>query len=132
MDTSQDHHIVRPRLGVRALAAVSALILAACGSTSSSSTPGATHVGGGLASSTIDIKNFAFSPDVITVKPGATVSVKNEDGVTHTLTSISGKFNTGDVASGQTTHFTAPTTPGTYPYRCNIHQYMTGMIVVRT
>jgi plastocyanin len=134
MDTSHDHHIDRSRLGVRALVAVSALILgaglAACGSTPSSGTPGAAQ-GGAVTSSTIDIKNIAFAPNVITVTPGATISVKNEDGVTHTLTSTSGKFNTGDVASGQTVHFTAPTTPGTYPYRCNIHQYMTGMVVVR-
>jgi plastocyanin len=135
MDTNHGHQLARTRLGARALLAGSAVILsaglAACGSASSSGTPGATHAGGGATRSTIDIKNFAFAPDVITVTPGATVSVTNEDSVTHTLTSTAGKFDTGDVASGHTARFTAPTTPGTYPYRCNIHQYMTGMLVVR-
>jgi plastocyanin len=114
-------------LGIVALAAG----LAACGSTSPKATSGSAPAGGTTGASSIAIKNFAFAPDVLTVKAGATVSVKNEDGVTHTLTSTTGKFSTGDVASGQTVSFTAPETPGTYAYRCNIHQYMTGTLVVR-
>jgi plastocyanin len=102
--------------------------LAACG-TSPSSARSAT--GGGGGGSTIVIKNFAFAPDSLTVQPGTTVSVKNEDGVTHTLSSTTGKFDTGNVASDHTVRFTAPSVPGTYPYRCDIHQYMTGTLVVR-
>jgi plastocyanin len=105
--------------------------LAACGSTGSKATSSSVPAGGSTGGSSIAIKNFAFAPDVLTVKPGTKVSVKNEDGVTHTLTSTTGKFSTGDVASGQRVSFTAPETPGTYPYRCNIHQYMTGTLVVR-
>jgi plastocyanin len=105
--------------------------LAACGSTGSTATTSSAPAGAGTGASSIAIKNFAFAPDVLTVKPGTTISVKNEDGVTHTLTSTTGKFSTGDVASGRTVSFTAPETPGRYPYRCNIHQYMTGVLVVR-
>jgi plastocyanin len=105
--------------------------LAGCGSTSPSATNTSVPVGSGTSGTSIAIKNFAFAPNVLTVAPGAKVSVRNDDGVTHTLTSITGTFTTGNVASGASVQFTAPTTPGTYPYRCNIHQYMTGTLVVR-
>ena len=65
------------------------------------------------------------------VVPGATMHVTNEDSVTHTLTATGGQFNTGDIGSGQTKTFTAPTKAGTYHYICNIHQYMMGTIVVK-
>lgn len=123
---------VRSPGGRRTLLSIGALIiaagLAACGTTPSKAASATNGAGG---SSTIIIKNFAFAPATLTVKPGSTVSVKNEDGVTHTLSSTTGRFNTGNVASDHTVRFTAPTTPGTYPYRCNIHQYMTGTLVVR-
>lgn len=82
------------------------------------------------SASTIVIQNFSFSPGSIKVTPGQTIKVVNRDSVTHTVTSITGKFNTGDVHPGQVVTFTAPKKPGRYPYRCNIHQYMTGVVVV--
>lgn len=114
----------------RLLVSLSALALAAGLTACGSASPAASSTSSGGQGSTIVIKNFAFAPDTLTVTPGSTVSVKNEDSVTHTLSSTTGKFNTGDVASDHTVRFTAPTTPGTYPYRCDIHQYMTGTLVV--
>jgi plastocyanin len=58
------------------------------------------------------------------------VTVTNKDSVTHTLTGSSGGFNTGDIPPGRSKTFTAPTRAGTYPYLCNIHQYMTGTLTV--
>ena len=72
-----------------------------------------------------------YSPMSDNVAPGATVSVTNTDPVTHTLSATGGQFNTGDIASHQTKTFKAPTTPGTYHYICDIHQYMMGTIVVK-
>jgi plastocyanin len=139
----------RPR-GVRlallpVLAAV-ALGLAACSSSSSSSkatssaSPAAASSGtstGTSASSTaphsfhLVIKNFAFHPADFTVAPGATITVTNEDSVTHTFTARDGAFNTGDIPPGHTVTVTAPTKPGSYPYLCLIHQFMTGVLTVR-
>jgi plastocyanin len=122
-----------PRAGRRltgiVLGAGLALTLAAC------SSGAAPHASAGTTApkatgDAITIKNFAFSPATLTVGPGATVSVTNRDSVTHTLTSETGAFNTGDVMPGSTGHFTAPTTPGTYHYRCNIHQFMTATLRV--
>ena len=116
-----------------------AVTLAACSSGSSATSTTATSgapsgpastAGGRSAAPTIDIKNFTFLPKSITVAPGATVTVTNQDAVAHTITATKGGFNTGDIAPGQSKTFTAPNTAGTYPYICNIHQYMTGMLKV--
>ncbi len=117
-----------------------ALLLAACsssgGATSTTKAPSDPTTASGSASSgstatdAITIKNFAFAPSTVTVAPGATVTVTNKDQVAHTITSTKGDFNTGDIASGQSKTFTAPKTPGRYPYICSIHQYMTGTLVV--
>lgn len=80
---------------------------------------------------TIVIKNFSFHPGTLTVAPGATVTVHNEDQATHTVTATGKAFDTGDVPGGATKSFTAPTKPGQYPYICQIHQYMTATLVVK-
>jgi len=119
------------------LAAV--LLLAACSSSSSgspaaagASSPAASATASGAAD-TIIIKNFAFSPASLTVAPGAVVTVRNEDSVTHTLTDKSDKklFDTGDIAANQSESFKAPKSAGSYPYICTIHQYMSGTLIVR-
>jgi plastocyanin len=82
---------------------------------------------------TITIKDFAYDPVAVTVSPGATVTVVNEDNSTHTVTAKTGNaFDTGVIqASGGTTTFTAPTQPGDYPYICSIHTYMHGTLTVK-
>ena len=114
-----------------------ALALAACSSaapatTAKSPSRSASSAPSATKPDTIIIHNFAFHPGTLTVAPGATVTVTNEDKVAHTVTSTSGHyFNTGDVSPGTTVTFRAPTKPGTYPYFCEIHQYMTGTLVVK-
>jgi plastocyanin len=99
---------------------------AAGGSTAAGSTAGA-------GADTVIIKNFMFSPDTLTVAPGATVTVRNEDTVAHTLTDEADPklFGTGDIAPGQSMTVHAPKQSGSYKYFCMIHQYMTGTLVVR-
>lgn len=116
---------------VAALSAV-ALFLVAC-SSGGSSAPASTAASGTHGSAptdTIVIRNFAFSPATDMVAAGATVTVDNEDQVTHTLTATKGAFDTGQIPAGQSKTFTAPSAPGTYPYICSIHQYMSGVLVV--
>jgi plastocyanin len=118
-----------PGSGGRAIRAAAVVVLlgmvislAACSSSSTGGSASQSH--------TIAIQNFAFSPSSTTVAPGTTVTVTNKDQVAHTLTATKGGFNTGDIQPGQSKTFSAPNTPGTYPYMCSIHQYMTGMIIV--
>jgi plastocyanin len=115
------------------------LVLTACGSSSSASATASASATGSSASQktgttdTITIKNFMFSPDSLTVAPGAVVTVRNEDSVTHTLTDKTDQstFNTGPVGPSQSKTFKAPGKAGSYPFFCTIHQYMTGTLVVR-
>ncbi|MDI2130109.1 cupredoxin domain-containing protein [Yinghuangia seranimata] len=79
---------------------------------------------------TVTIENFKFTPAAFSVAPGATVTVVNMDPVPHTLTANNKAFDTGTIAAGATATFTAPTAPGTYPYLCTIHTYMTGTLTV--
>ena len=106
---------------VALLAALSAV--AACGGSSGSSTSSSTPSGGtpdggatptgnttdggtdggttAATSFTLTIQGLAFSPDNLTVAPGATVQVMNNDGATlHSVTSEStaGSFTPGSVA----------------------------------
>jgi plastocyanin len=112
--------------------APSATSVTATSSTSSTAT-GASASQKAVTGDSIVIKNFAFSPASLTVSPGAVVTVRNEDSVTHTLTdkADSKLFNTGPVSPGQTKTFTAPDKPGSYPFFCTIHQFMAGTLVVR-
>ncbi|MFF0450218.1 cupredoxin domain-containing protein [Streptomyces sp. NPDC004609] len=80
----------------------------------------------------IVIKNFTFTPASLAVAPGTQVTVRNEDSVPHTVTATGAKpFDTGDIAAGATTTFTAPGTAGDYAYICTIHPYMKGRLTVR-
>jgi plastocyanin len=122
---------VRARAAAAAALVLSAaLLLGACGRSApksgSPASPGAAVTG-----TSISISNFMFSPMSITVSPGATISVTNEDSVTHTLSATAHQFDTGDIAQNQTKTFSAPMRPGTYHYICNIHQYMMGTVTVK-
>jgi plastocyanin len=79
---------------------------------------------------TVTIKNFAYMPAHFTVAPGATVTVRNEDNVIHTLAANNLAFNTGNVTRGQPVTFTAPTKPGTYPFHDLRYPYVTGVLTV--
>ena len=105
-----------------------ALVPAGCGAGHSATSP--VHPPTGARTSSIAITNFMFLPATVTVVPGATITVVNRDDVTHTVTSSTGGFDSGDIAPGATVSFTAPDRAGTYSYICSIHQYMTGTIVV--
>ena len=117
-------------VAIAAAALFAVTLVAACGSSSHARAAGSPAVSG----STIVIKNFAFSPPDLTVAPGTKVTVRNEDSAAHTLTAAAPHdrvFDTGDLAGGATTTFTAPATPGTYSYICLMHQFMHGTLTVR-
>lgn len=78
----------------------------------------------------ITIDNFAFSSGEVSVPAGATVMVDNRDGANHTLTATDRSFDTGNIPGRSMGTFTAPSKPGTYPYLCTIHPFMTGTLTV--
>ncbi|MDP4209917.1 MAG: cupredoxin domain-containing protein [Bacteroidota bacterium] len=78
----------------------------------------------------IAISGMAFSPSSTTVNVGTTVTWTNNDNITHTVTSNSSTFDSGDLTYGKTFSFTF-TTAGTYMYYCKYHSSMTGSVIVK-
>jgi plastocyanin len=65
------------------------------------------------------------------VAAGGTVTVKNDDNSSqHTVTQDTGGGFNVTVDPGKTVTFTAPSTPGSYKYHCNIHPFMHGTLTV--
>jgi plastocyanin len=104
----------------------------ASATSSASSSASATSSGAATGGAdSIEIKNFAFHPASLTVKPGASVTVTNDDQTTHTVTATGSKdFDTGDIAPGKSMTFTAPKAAGGHPYICSIHPFMKGTLTV--
>ncbi len=112
------------------VAAVAVVLgLVACGASPSAGDNGTTAAVPG--SDAIIIKDFAFGPQELIVTPGATITVTNQDKSTHTVTAADKSFDSGNIAAGQTGKVTAPTKPGSYPFACIPHPFMTGTLVVR-
>ncbi|MYS20309.1 Plastocyanin [Streptomyces sp. DvalAA-14] len=85
----------------------------------------------GAPSATVVIKNFAFGPAALTVRPGSTVLVKNDDTTAHTLTAVdNSSFDTGTIGPGSSATFTAPKHAGMFDYICTIHPFMKGTLSV--
>lgn len=77
-----------------------------------------------------DIRNFAFSPDPITISVGDTVKWTNADSAAHTVASDTNTFKSGALANSGT--FSQKfDTAGTYPYHCSIHPLMKATVVVK-
>jgi plastocyanin len=116
-------------VGILALI-VCTVLLDACGSPDAKTAQPAAGSILPTAAITVVIKNSGYQPANFTVPPGATVTVRNDDPGIHTLTADNGAFNTGNINRGLPATFTAPTTPGRYPYHCLFHDYMTGVLTV--
>jgi plastocyanin len=94
----------------------------------------------------INLSSLMFNPSTTTVKVGETVTWRNDEPITHTVTSgrfmgidkttglrssqkADGMFNAKLDGKGKTFSFTF-TKPGTYTYYCDIHQGMNATITV--
>lgn len=71
-----------------------------------------------------------FSPNPIRITTGSSVTWTNNTGLTHTSTSDTGAWDTGNIAMGQTSRAISFNTPGTFTYHCSIHPSMTGSVIV--
>lgn len=79
----------------------------------------------------ITAQNFAFSPAVVTVKMGTTVTWTNEDSAPHTVADKPNgdMFKSNTLNQGQSYSFTF-NKAGEYDYFCTIHPNMTGKVIV--
>lgn len=81
-----------------------------------------------VATTSVDIVNFTFTPAVITVKSGAAVTWTNKDGDAHTV-AITGAPVSRPLQNGEAYVHTFSQS-GTYSYICTIHPNMHGTVVV--
>jgi plastocyanin len=118
------------------------LALAACGGTAPAAggvadpappatatpAPGGSPAASPVATTSVTIANFAFSPAVITVRAGATVTWTNRDEDAHTVAIAGTPVSQPLQGNDSYTHTFAA--PGTYAYLCTIHPTMRGVVVV--
>jgi plastocyanin len=125
-----------PLASVLALAGAIVLVLAACGggddddagsttsttaSTTTEPTSSATSAPAEPVSGDgVTIKDFAFTPEALSVTAGTTVTWTNDDSSTHTATGDDGEFDTKSLAPGDSGEFTFEEA-GTFTYHCEIH-----------
>jgi plastocyanin len=84
-----------------------------------------------VAGPQIVISNMAYTVPP-SVRPGQQLSIVNNDEMNHTVTSDqNGLFDIVASGSGGVTTFTAPATPGTYPFHCKYHANMHGVLTVQ-
>ena len=116
------------RVAIAGLAVATLSALAGCGGSNavkhSGSTTPATPSG-----PTIVIKDFKFTVPA-SVSPGATITVRNEDSVAHTVTATSGHAFDAKVGGSSSTTFSAPTHAGSYSFTCTYHPYMHATLTV--
>ena len=111
--------------------ALGLFLLAGCGgSKSSNNSMNPTSSGNTpVMAASVSIVNFAFSPNVVHLKIGGTVTWTNKDASPHTVTDLGGSFDSGSLATDQTFK-RAFTTAGTYTYHCTIHSTMASATIV--
>jgi plastocyanin len=90
---------------------------------------GANSSAGGK-SNKIEIKDFMFNPQKITVKSGEKITWINRDEEPHTVVSVGKKFPKSSGLDTDQEYSITAGAPGTYEYFCSVHPKMTGTIVV--
>jgi plastocyanin len=106
------------------LALVTALVLAGCGGDQGGGADAAPVVG----VTQVAAKDNHFTPDAIQVPAGTTVTWSFKDGfVPHDV--VADGFTSGEPRRKGTFAHTFDR-PGTYSYRCTVHDGMTGRVVV--
>lgn len=125
-------------LGLLSLAA----LLAACsGATAADRTPAPASSGGPSSGAVVVVaKDMAFTTPEVTVPAGKAfeLTFDNQDGAPHNVaiytdSSASTKVSVGEIfgGAGQRTQSVPALTAGTYFFRCDVHQNMTGTIVAK-
>lgn len=78
---------------------------------------------------TVNIVDFAFDAETITVAPGTTVTWVNQGPTIHNTVSDDDLWSSEIMEAGDAFSYTFDET-GTYPYKCTLHPIMLGTIVV--
>ena len=82
------------------------------------------------ATANVNIQSFAFDPQTVTINVGDSVIWTQLDPTTHTVTSDTGAFNSGNLSMSKR-YTNTFNTAGTFNYHCIPHSFMTGTVVVQ-
>lgn len=85
--------------------------------------------GDAVRSEKVEIEDFAYDPDPVTIEEGGKVIWINRDSAPHTATAEDGSFDTGTLDEGKLKSETFKEA-GTYEYVCSIHPQMHGTVEV--
>ncbi len=77
----------------------------------------------------VEIVEFGFEPEELTVPAGTTITFTNQDKAPHTATADDSSFDTESLKEGDSAQETFDE-PGTYSYYCRFHAFMKGAVVV--
>jgi Copper binding proteins, plastocyanin/azurin family len=86
-----------------------------------------------IPSCTVLMIDSSFSPGMVNVTQGSTITWVNKDAFSHSATAFNtSAFNTFLIAPGRAYSFTVPKTlsPGSYYYYCSVHPFMIGLVNV--
>ena len=82
-----------------------------------------------IAEATVTIDNFAFTPEVLTVKPGTRVTFINRDDIPHSIVAVAKAFRSRAFDTDGTYQFTFQNA-GEFAYFCGLHPHMKGKVIV--
>jgi len=131
----EDRRLLLPVLLTAVAIAVGAVLIIvltkdpSSGDSTSASAPSSSTPSAGGGDVKINISDFKFKPDTVTVKAGSSITWVNEDSAPHTATAQDG-FDTGTLKKGDSKAVTV-SKPGTFSYVCQFHAFMTGTVVVK-
>jgi plastocyanin len=93
--------------------------------------PAASPMASPAVANRVTISNFAFTPATIEIAAGTEVTWTNQDDIPHTATSNDGKTFTSPLLDTDDEFHQRFTKPGTYPYHCALHPFMTAKVIAR-
>ena len=110
-----------------------AIVFAGCGgddSDSTTSAESASTASPAVSTAKIDVADFKYMPDAVTVEAGAEITWTNSDDAPHTATADDSSFDTGDLDRGDSASVTFEE-PGTFSYYCRFHPFMKATVEVQ-
>jgi plastocyanin len=78
---------------------------------------------------TVQIKNFEYVPQNVTIHAGEEITFVNDDDEAHTVSATDKTFDSGGLDTNQKWQYVFKT-PGKFNYFCEMHPYMKGTVTV--
>lgn len=124
------HHHASPAVVAKPAASVPAPAAAPAAAAQPATPAGAGAAGvAGVNVTAVDIRDFAFSPAIVTIPAGASVHWVNRDDEPHSVAAEDKSYRSA-LLNTDDSYTRVYSQPGEYPYYCTLHPHMRGKIVV--